>query len=123
MIEVVLPWPPAILSPNARPHWAAKAKAVKSYRAACFLACRQSKLHVPPAPGKLHLWIDFHPPSARPIDDDNCLSRFKAGRDGIADYLGLDDKWFVSHPFVKDKIPGGCVKVRFTGGPEVERTA
>ena len=31
--EVFLPLPPACLSPNARPHWAQKSKAVKQYRA------------------------------------------------------------------------------------------
>ena len=34
-VHVILPWPPAILSPNTRPHWAARARAVKAYRRAC----------------------------------------------------------------------------------------
>lgn len=117
MTDLVLPWPPAILSPNARPHWAAKAKAAKDYRNACYLACRMADLVQPDTMGKLHLWIDFHPPSNRRIDDDNCLSRLKSGRDGISDYLGIDDCMFVSHPFVKEKIPGGCVKIKITAGP------
>lgn len=118
MLELVLPWPPAILSPNARPHWAAKSRAAKSARAAGFLSARVAcNGNVHPFMGnvgKLHLFIDFHPPSARRIDDDNCLSRFKNFRDGIADYLGIDDARFISHPLVKEKVAGGCVKVRIT---------
>lgn len=121
MRELTLPWPPSILSPNARPHWADKAKAVKHYRSACYLACREAKLTIPETDGKLHLWIDFHPPSNRHIDDDNCLSRLKAGRDGVADYLGIDDSRFISHPWVKEKIQGGCVKIRITAGPETKK--
>ena len=34
-MNVTLPWPPSALNPNARPHWTAKAKAAKAYRAAC----------------------------------------------------------------------------------------
>lgn len=117
MIELTLPWPPKELSPNARIHWAAKSKAVKAYKAACYMACKVAGIKAPETLGKLHLWIDFHPPSNRRIDDDNCLSRLKSGRDGIADYLGVDDKIFVSHPMVKEKIPGGCVKIRITSGP------
>lgn len=116
--ELTLPWPPTILSPNARPHWAVKAKAVKAYRASCYIVCKESKLVAPDTDGKLHLWIDFHPPSNRRIDDDNCLSRLKPGRDGIADYLGIDDRMFVSHPMVKEKVDGGCVKIRITVEPE-----
>lgn len=118
MTELTLPWPPNELSPNARVHWSVKAKAVKSYRNACYLACRLANLVAPTTDGNLHLWIDFHPPSNRRIDDDNCLSRLKSGRDGIADYLGVDDRIFVSHPMVKEKIDGGCVKIRITSGME-----
>jgi hypothetical protein len=50
------------------------------------------------------------------MDDDNLLSRFKAGRDGIAEYLGIDDKIFISHPMIKEKISGGQVNVRITTG-------
>ncbi|MGZ4968019.1 MAG: hypothetical protein ACXV8O_01260 [Methylobacter sp.] len=122
MIEITLPWPPKELSPNARVHWSVRSKAVKAARQAGFIGCKQaqegSKFKFEYIDGKVHLWIDFHPPSNRRIDDDNCLSRFKSMRDGIADYLGVDDRIFVSHPFVKDKVPGGCVKVRITAGPE-----
>jgi crossover junction endodeoxyribonuclease RusA len=117
-MELTLPFPPSILSPNARPHWAAKAKAAKAYRHECFVACRIAGLILPETDGKLHLWIDFYPPSGRKYDDDGLLSRFKSGRDGMADYLGIDDVRFVSHPWVKEKMPpNGCIKIRITAGP------
>jgi len=114
MNSVVLAWPDKALSPNARVHWSKKSKVVKETRSNAFMACRIAGLIAPKTDGKLHLWIDFHPPSNRRIDDDNCLGRFKCQRDGIADYLGIDDRIFESHPSVKEKVAGGCVKVRIT---------
>jgi Holliday junction resolvase RusA-like endonuclease len=116
--EITLPWPSAILSPNARPHWAAKAKAVKKARIDGKICARLAGAELPATDGKIHLWIDFHPPSKRRIDDDNCLARFKSARDGIADYYGIDDARFVSHPLVKESIKGGKVIVRITAGTE-----
>jgi len=70
--------------------------------------------------GRLHLWITFYPPTRRLPDDDNMLSRFKPWRDGIADAMGIDDKRFVSHPFVSDEVrKGGVVRVRLSSGPDV----
>lgn len=115
--DLWLPWPDKDMSPNARVHWAKKAKAVKLAR--CFayyktLEADWGKISLPE--GRLHLWIEFYPPTKRMPDDDNMLSRCKAYRDGIAEALGIDDKRFVSHPFVKDEvIKGGAVKFRITG--------
>jgi crossover junction endodeoxyribonuclease RusA len=114
--SVTLPWPSKELSPNARMHWAQKAKFAKAYRMACFTLCLQVKLIKPDTEGRLHLWIDFYPPDRRNRDDDNMIASFKSGRDGIADALEIDDKRFVCHPFVSDQI-GGMVKVRVTAGP------
>ena len=118
MNEIILPWPSKLLSPNARTHWAAKAKAVKAARRQGYLCARISKAVLPATEGKLHIWIDFYPPIHRRIDDDNCLASFKSARDGIADYFGVDDSRFVSHPFINKSIKGGQVIVIFTAGPE-----
>lgn len=115
--KITLPWPPKVLSPNARVHWSVKSKAAKSYRAACYLLCKQAKLVAPAHEGRLHLWLDFYPPDRRHRDDDNMVASFKNGRDGIADALGVDDKRFICHPFVSDQI-GGMVKFSVTAGPE-----
>lgn len=117
--ELRLPWPNKDMSPNARIHWARKAKAVKIARTFAFFKTQEAGWHKMELPeGRLHLWIDFYPPTKRMPDDDNMLSRCKAYRDGIADALGIDDKRFISHPFVKNEVmKGGEVRIRITGAP------
>jgi crossover junction endodeoxyribonuclease RusA len=115
MNSVTLPWPPKELSPNARIHWAKKSKAAKAYRASCYLLTKQSGMAVDWG-GDVHAWIDFYPPDKRHRDDDNMIAAFKAGRDGMADALGIDDKRIRIHPYVKEQI-GGMVKIRLTPGP------
>ena len=105
---VVLPWPPQVLSPNARPHWATKSKAAKGYRYRCFLEAKLASLAAPA--GRVLLVLEFLPPSARRRDDDNLLAMFKAGRDGLADALGIDDSVFVSQVQIGAVRKGGAVR-------------
>ena len=44
-------------------------------------------------------------------DDDNMLASFKAGRDGVADALGVDDNKFVTSFEVCDPVEDGAVRV------------
>lgn len=116
---LLLPWPSRDLHPNARVHWARRAKTAKRERYQAGLAAMAAGWQgMPLPPGKLHLWIDFVPPDRRRRDDDGLLAAFKPARDGIADALGIDDSRFVSHPYLRDEtVPGGEVRVRITGGP------
>lgn len=108
--QVLLPWPPAVLSPNARPHWAAKSKAAKAYRRRCFLEALAAKLQAPA--GRILLSLEFLPPNKRRRDDDNLMAAFKAGRDGLADALKVDDSAFVTQISISDEVaPGGAVRV------------
>lgn len=108
-ITIVLPWPPQHLSPNARLHWAALAKAKKSYRAECGWQAKAQGVHALKAP-RLKVSFTFFPPSKRRIDIDNCIARMKSGIDGLADVLGVDDsKWEMS--FKLEEQVGGMVKV------------
>lgn len=108
--QVLLPWPPKVLSPNARAHWATRSKAAKAYRYRCFLGARQVLLSAPA--GRVLLVLEFMPPNRRRRDDDNLLASFKAGRDGLADALGIDDSVFVSQVRLLDETrPGGAVRV------------
>lgn len=108
--QVVLPWPSKDLSPNARVHWSKRSKAAKSYRMQCFLFAKKAGL-VAPA-GRILLALEFLPPNARRRDDDNLLAAFKAGRDGLAQALGIDDSRFVSQVRLSDTVrPGGAVLV------------
>jgi crossover junction endodeoxyribonuclease RusA len=110
-----LPWPPSLLNPNRKTHWAVKSKAAKSYKEACFYITKQENIVID-WDGDIHLWIDFYPPDKRHRDDDNVISSFKSGRDGIADALGVNDRRFRIHPFLQDNVLG-MVKVRITEGP------
>lgn len=114
-IELVLPWPPRDLSPNARIHWRKKAPITKAYKEACWALAKQSGITVPDSP-RIALWLTFYPPDRRARDDDNIIASFKAGRDGLALALGIDDKSFVMCPFVHTHI-GGMVKVRLSTFP------
>jgi len=114
--ELTLPWPPKGLSPNPRLHWAAKSKLTKAYKEVCWALCKQAGM-VAPDSQRIALWLDVYPPDRRARDDDNIIASFKAGRDGLALALGIDDKRFVLRPFVKDQI-GGFIKVRLTAYEE-----
>ncbi len=118
MKDLILPWPPSILSPNSRAHWAVKSKAAASYRTACAWETKAAKIKID-WDGMVHLWITFYAPDKRHRDDDNLVAQFKNGRDGVADALGINDKRFRIHPWLStDVVKNGSVKVRFTAGIE-----
>lgn len=117
-MTITLPWFNSILSPNARVHWRLKAAAVKVARS---YACRAATVAgynqqtFAGYDGRIHVWIDFYAKTRNYPDHDNCLSASKAYLDGIADALGVNDKRFVPHPFVKtETVKGGQVVVRLT---------
>ena len=84
-MRIVLPYPFPALWPNKRPHWSAKARATRSYRFTTKLAANGSK------PGAIR--VTFCPkPFGPPPDMDNCIAAFKAGQDGLADAMGVNDR-------------------------------
>lgn len=118
--ELVLPWPSRDLHPNSRNHWSLRAKAAKAARYQAGLLALQAGWQGRVLPeGRLHVWIDAYPPDRRRRDADGLLSSCKAALDGIADVIGVDDRRFVPHPYVKDEPrKGGEVRIRITGGPD-----
>ena len=117
-MKIVFAWPPKELNPNFRGHWAVKARAAKEYRATCGWTAKCAAVVVK-WDGPIHLWIKFVPPDRRRRDDDNCLSSFKAGRDGLADALGVNDRRFVVHPLLADAaVFRGAIEVVITSGSE-----
>lgn len=109
MIDLI--WPPRVLHPNSRPHWAAKAKAVRSYREYAEVMAMASHLKID-GTKKLHLHAIFYPPSKRRFDVDGLLSSIKAGIDGISDGLGINDYAFRSASIeIGDPIKGGGVRI------------
>ena len=62
---------------------------------------------------KLHLTLTFYPPTRRAYDLDNALARCKAGLDGLADVLKVDDKhWTLT--IQKSDAVGGFISVEIT---------
>lgn len=90
---ITLPWPPASLSSNARGHWATKARATKKYRDDARLCTLAAKPTIP-AEGEIALTIHFVPPHNR-YDRANYPAMLKAGLDGVADALKVNDRRFV----------------------------
>lgn len=108
-LRLILPWPPAALSPNGRLHWASKARAVGQYRRACWAQAMEQGARRIEA-DRLHVALTFVPPDRRRYDLDNLLSRMKAGLDGLAAVLGVDDsRWSLS--IERAQPPGGYVQV------------
>lgn len=108
---IVLPWPPRELSPNARVHHHVKARAVKVYRESAYWLAEKASLRVPEGDGGIALRFDFHPPDKRRRDLDNMLASIKAGVDGIADALGVDDQRFGFWLSRENPVKGGKVVV------------
>jgi crossover junction endodeoxyribonuclease RusA len=113
MNEIVFPWPPKELSPNARTHWARKARFTKAYRTECWALTRQAKAAIDFV-GPIQVSLTFCPPDRRQRDLDNMLASVKAALDGMALALDVNDKLFSLSLRVADHVEGtrGLVKVR-----------
>lgn len=94
LVDIQLPWPPATLSPNARLHWAMAYRAKAKYRDHCWAIARDQSVPTLSPHEKYDLSLRFVPPDRRSYDRDNLIARMKAGLDGLADALMIDDKQF-----------------------------
>lgn len=110
-LTIILPWPPAALSPNGRPGRWKKASAVKAYRKACADAAWNAGLS--PMDAMTLAELTFCPPNARKRDDDNVIASFKSGQDGLADAMGADDADFRPIRTIGQPVEGGAVIARF----------
>jgi crossover junction endodeoxyribonuclease RusA len=122
-LRVVLPFPPVAANPNWHgPDWI-KNKEKRKYRIDCGWHAKAAGLtHSLPCiratSGKVHFRYDFFPPAGREPDEDNMDASFKAGQDGIADAIRVDDKRFqVERVFHAEQR--GCVVVTLLDNPEV----
>jgi len=105
---ITLPWPPAKLSPNARTHWAVKAKVFKQYKFQCAMLL---SIHRSILKGRDSFALQFCPPDARRRDLDNMLAAFKAGIDALSDVTGVDDSKFSLALGKGEPVKGGAVQV------------
>lgn len=104
MIE--LPFPPATLNPNQRPHWAKKARAFKAYKFQCFAILSQFREELQ---GRVAFSLEFRPPSARRIDVDNCFAASKASIDALSEVTGVDDSKFCFTIKMGEPLKNGAV--------------
>ena len=94
--SLYLPWPDKRLSPNARMHWAALAKAKKKAKTDAYHIALEAGIGKIEAE-KVLVRYSFFPPSRRAYDLDNLIASMKAGADGIAMAIGIDDsKWNIA---------------------------
>lgn len=121
-VEVTIPLR-LVSEANSREHWRVVAKRKKLQRRAVWLALHCSKQLPIPAPCTVILcrW------SPRQLDTDNLSSAFKAVRDEVAAWLGIDDRsplvqWVYQQQPIK-LLPQGVrvgdhvVSITITGTP------
>lgn len=111
MIE--LPWPPKELTPNGkrRKHWRVYQPIAKRYRADCAILTKAARIGIAAGDVPIAMSITFYPPDRRHRDDDGMIGAFKAGRDGIADALGIDDRHFRPSYHIAEPTKGGKVVI------------
>lgn len=87
----------------------AKARAAKAYRTQCGWIARAASV-TPPSKPEIMLSVTFNPPSNRG-DLDGMVSGFKAGLDGLADAMCVDDKRFAFTIRRAAAVKGGQIVV------------
>jgi crossover junction endodeoxyribonuclease RusA len=88
MLTVIIPIK-TVSAANVREHYMVRARRVKSERMAAYVCMRMAG----PAPsGKATITLTrITGPRGKTLDDDNLATSQKAIRDGIADWLGVQD--------------------------------
>jgi crossover junction endodeoxyribonuclease RusA len=117
MLTVTVPLPHQHLSPNARPHFRAKAKATRESRARANeeaqveMLSHYGNIHDGPIRaghpwGKVTVQATYFRTSKRRMDGDNALASLKSTFDGIADSGLISDDREITHlpvQFLVDK--------------------
>lgn len=95
-MRIELDFPPAELFPNRSRgrHWTVMHTAKTAYRQNSAWLTAQQKKDWKPRDGEIHMTVTFLMPDRRPRDVDNLLAAAKAGIDGLADALGINDRQF-----------------------------
>lgn len=105
---IALPFPPSKLSPNARVHWAVKAKAFKAYKGQCMMLLSQFRRELK---GRDSFELRFLPPDQRRRDLDNMLAASKGALDALSEVCGVDDSKFNLKIAKGEPVKGGAVVV------------
>lgn len=116
-VTISLPWPPTELRPNFKRsnHWSKYQPIVNRYRYACKVLGMEQRLHLMDWPeGEINLTYTFHAPKGCRWDRDAREAAFKAGQDGIADAMGVDDRHFRAENIHGEPVKNGAVVVTVT---------
>lgn len=110
-MQIVLPWPPKLLSPNRKNKrdWRGPWSAGKKYKETCFYLAKTIKPSL--SDKDIHLSITFHPKTKHKVDIDNCIASIKAGLDGIAEAWKVNDNRFKLHTAIGKPVKGGSVTI------------
>jgi crossover junction endodeoxyribonuclease RusA len=112
MLKVELPWPSRNLRPNARTHWAVRARETKSHRRTAYFLTMVETRERPASswPARIPIRLTFHPPLRRAHDRDNLIANCKAYLDGAADALDVNDNRFdIMPPQILEVVKRGKV--------------
>lgn len=112
-MKVIYPFPPNVLSPNARAHWSEIARHKKQVRHDGKYLTIVNKVSVTPDQPVI-LSIVFRPSTKCKYDIDNAFARCKALIDGIADALNVDDSQFLYQLSRGEPMKGGAVEITFS---------
>ncbi len=118
-LVVRLSLPSAVLSPNARVHWAQRARAVKAYRQQAWVAGAQALAGQDgPEWTNATEQATFYWPDARRRDRDNASAMLKAAFDGLVDAGILSDDRGLTHQPVEFAVDKNDphVEIRIWGG-------
>ncbi len=113
-------WPATELRPNFTRdnHWRKWRSKNTAYRHLCATLARAQSVHMRKWPeGDIRLSYEFYPPKGCRWDDDAMEGAFKAGQDGIADAMRVDDKHFRVTKTIKPRYGAGCVLVQILTEP------
>lgn len=99
ILKITLPIPPRDLSPNSRAHWRKKAADTKAYKETAYLVTREkfSEEFREANWSDAELVMTFYFKTKHRRDRDNCIAWMKAGIDGIAKGMEIDDAGFHYH--------------------------
>ena len=96
-LRIVVNIPGKACQTNVRSHWAAKAKAIAKSRADAADGTQRSLgAYAPPKWVGVRVHVAWYARTARVMDEANIVAAIKGVQDGIADALGIDDRFFES---------------------------
>lgn len=103
---IVLDFPPKDLFPNraSGKHWGSLYKLKSDYRESSTWLAKSQLGDWKHNRNQIVLTLAFHMPDKRWRDADNCLAAAKAGIDGLADALMVNDRIF--NPIIVQRILG-----------------